>query len=76
MRGLAAGLILLIALNGAPRGARQAAYTPPQASADVLRGVDFSTARPLDETYRAEFDRCDRENNLRGRADDPIRQVQ
>jgi hypothetical protein len=56
----------LIALYGALHGARQATYTPPPASATVLRGVDFSAARPLDEAYRAEFDRCDRENIFEG----------
>lgn len=66
MRRLTAGLILLIALYGAPRAARQATYMPPPASATVLRGVDFSAARPLDEAYRAEFTRCDRENIFEG----------
>lgn len=62
MSGLATGLILLIALYGSPPAARQALYAPPPASAAAVRGVAFSAARPLDEPYRAEFSRCDREN--------------
>lgn len=62
MKSLVAAAMMLAALYVAP----PPAYTPPPASASVLRDVDFAAARPLDENYRAEFDRCDRENIFRG----------
>lgn len=66
MKSLIALTLIFAALYGAPRAARPFAYTPPPASAAALRDVDFAAARPLDEDYRAQFDRCDRENIFRG----------
>lgn len=66
MKSLIAAAVVLFAFYGPPRMAQPPRYTPPPASAGVLRVVDFSAARPLDEDYRAEFDRCDRENIFRG----------
>ena len=66
MRRLIAAAVLLFTLYGAARTAQPPTYTPPPASADALRDVDFAAARPLDEDYRAQFDRCDRENIFRG----------
>jgi hypothetical protein len=34
-------------------------HVPPAASADLLRGVDFSKAKPVDEEYRKQFVACD-----------------
>jgi hypothetical protein len=39
-----------------------AQYSPPPASAKVLSEINFRDASSVDEKYRAEFDRCDREN--------------
>lgn len=61
MKSLIVGAVLLLAAAAAPP-----AYTPPPASADAVRDVDFSAASPLDEDYRAQFERCDRENIFRG----------
>jgi hypothetical protein len=33
--------------------------------AQVLAGINFDSATPVDESYRAEFDRCDRENKFK-----------
>jgi hypothetical protein len=37
----------------------QTAYTPPALSADALRGIDFSKAKPVDEDYRQTYEKCD-----------------
>jgi hypothetical protein len=66
MKSLITAAMMLVAVYSAPRVARQTGYTPPPASADVLRGIDFASANPLDEAYRGEFDRCDRENIFKG----------
>lgn len=66
MRTLLTTTVMLLALYGAPRTVQPPRYAPPPASAGVLRDVDFASARPLDEDYRAQFDRCDRENIFRG----------
>jgi hypothetical protein len=58
--------MMLAALSSVPRPAQTPTYMPPPASAGVLRDVDFASARPVDEAYRAEFDRCDRENIFKG----------
>jgi hypothetical protein len=44
----------------------QSTYTPPTASARALEGIDFRSAVSIDESYRAEFARCDRENIFEG----------
>jgi hypothetical protein len=67
MKSLFAAALLLAALSAAPRTPPQPpVYAPPPASASALRDVDFAAARPLDEDYRAQFARCDRENIFRG----------
>ena len=66
MRILITITMMLAALCGATGIAQRTRYTPPAASAAVLRDIDFDSARPLDEAYRAEFDRCDRENIFEG----------
>lgn len=62
MKSLIIGAVLFLAVSST----QPPPYTPPPASAAVLREVDFSAAHPLDEDYRAQFDRCDRENIFRG----------
>lgn len=62
MKSLISTIVILVALLGA----QPTRYTPPPDSAGVLRGVDFASARPVDEDYRAEFDRCDREDIFEG----------
>jgi hypothetical protein len=67
MKSIIVVTLLLSALYAAPRAARPpASYTPPAASAGAVRDVDFAAAAPLDEDYRAQFERCDRENIFRG----------
>ena len=41
-------------------------YQPPEASRALLETIDFAAAAPVDEGYRAEFQRCDDENKFRG----------
>ena len=45
----------------------QQPYSPPPASAEVLARIPFQQATPVDEAYRAEFDKCDRENVFEGK---------
>jgi hypothetical protein len=66
MKSLIIGAVLLFAASGAT-APQLPVYTPPTASAGAVRDVDFSAARPLDEDYRAQFARCDRENIFRGK---------
>jgi hypothetical protein len=40
-------------------------YVPPADSSNLLSGIDFSKATPVDEAYRAEFKRCDDQNKFR-----------
>lgn len=65
MRSLIIGAVLLLATT-APATPQAPLYVPPPASAGGVRGVHFSAASPLDEDYRAQFARCDRENIFRG----------
>src|SRR5690242_13739854 len=53
-----AGLVFACLALGLPT--RQAmAYDPPAPSLPLLRGVDLTTATPLDENYRLQFVACD-----------------
>jgi hypothetical protein len=61
-----AATILLVAPFSAPNTATSESYNPPQSSAGVLHEIDFANALPVDEEYRSEFGRCDRENIFRG----------
>jgi Fungal chitosanase of glycosyl hydrolase group 75 len=61
-----AATFLLAAPFGASHTASPESYSPPQASAGVLSEIDFASALPVDEEYRGEFGRCDRENIFRG----------
>ncbi len=67
MKSLFTAALMLAALFAAPPTPTPPppTYTPPPASASAVRDVDFAAARPLDEDYRAQFDRCDRENIFR-----------
>jgi hypothetical protein len=49
-------------LAGPPR------YSPPPASAGAVGGIDFNSAVAIDESYRAEFDRCDRDDVFEGQS--------
>jgi Fungal chitosanase of glycosyl hydrolase group 75 len=66
MKSLIAATVILVALYSAPRIAHQTRYMPPPASAGVLRDIGFTSASPVDKSYRAEFDRCDREDIFEG----------
>jgi hypothetical protein len=66
VKNFIAATILLAASFSAPHTAPPESYSPPQDSADVLREIDFANALPVDEEYRGEFGRCDRENIFRG----------
>ena len=41
-------------------------YLPPSASAAQVARINFHAAIPVDESYRAQFDRCDREDIFNG----------
>ncbi len=56
--------ILIASLVG---GAHAADYTPPAASAEILKSINFGAAVPIDEDYRAQFKRCDDANVFRDR---------
>jgi len=60
---------LLAALALATLASQARAYDPPAKSADLLKGVDFSNAVPLDEPYRLEFVACDGGNAGQGEKD-------
>jgi hypothetical protein len=42
-------------------------YSPPASSAQVLAGIKFENTTPVDESYRAEFDRCDAHDKFKTR---------
>lgn len=44
----------------------QSSYSPPSQSATALQSIPFDRAVPIDEAYRKEFERCDRENIFKG----------
>ncbi len=60
---------LLASLAFATLASQGLAYDPPETSADLLTGVDFSAAVPLDESYRREFVACDGGNAGQGEKD-------
>ena len=49
-------LVLALLTMQAPSAS---SYDPPPASSALLRGIDFTSATPLDEDYRREFQGCD-----------------
>jgi Fungal chitosanase of glycosyl hydrolase group 75 len=69
-KGCKFGLAMLsvVILNCLVAVSQQTVYTPPPASAPLVRGIRFEDAAPIDESYRAEFDRCDREDRFRDQA--------
>ena len=56
-------IIMLITALGALMLAPQ--YSPPASSAQVLAGIKFENSTPVDESYRAEFDRCDTQDRFK-----------
>src|ERR1043166_2854506 len=50
--------IMVVTSVGALMLALPPRYSPPGSSAQVLARINFETAAPVDESYRAEFDRC------------------
>lgn len=67
MRKIICAAFILVLIYTPARLAQLTPYTPPPSSASVLEGIKFTSASPLNEAYRAEFDRCDRENIFKGR---------
>jgi hypothetical protein len=55
---------ICVALAAMP--ATAADYRPPQVSQPLLTAIDFQAAQPIDEDYRAQFQRCDDKNEFRG----------
>src|SRR5689334_12251524 len=45
----------------------QDSYTPPQASRAAVDGVDFASAEPVGQKYRARFGECDASNTCDGK---------
>jgi hypothetical protein len=64
-RALSLGILVACVIGLAPRAQAQQ-YEPPAASRNLLRGIDFAHAAPVDEDYRAEFKRCDDQDVFRG----------
>lgn len=62
MRRMVLGVMSLLLIYPAARIAQSPVYAPPPASVPVLAGIQFPSAVPVGETYRGEFERCDREN--------------
>lgn len=48
----------------------QSSYTPPSESAGPLQGINFRKAKPVDENYRAIFEKCDKKSGSHC-SDDP-----
>ncbi len=68
MRKITLIAVIALAIVSPPaRMAQLPGYSPPAASMMVLEGINFAGATPVDESYRAEFDRCDRENIFKGK---------
>jgi len=62
-------LISAIAVAGllvSPTLGRHAPYQPPAASGAIVSRIKFTEATPLDQSYKAEFDRCDRSDMFEG----------
>lgn len=66
MKSFSLVVILLALLYSAPKFVMPQQYVPPPASAPLLQGINFTNASPVDEAYRAEFERCDREGIFEG----------
>lgn len=66
MRRMLLATMSLMLLYPASRIAQAPVYTPPTASVAVLAGIKFATATPVNEAYRGQFERCDRENIFNG----------
>jgi hypothetical protein len=67
MKRLIAAAVASLIFCSPPLLARAPQYTPPPASAGALSGIAFANASPVNEAYRTEFDRCDREDIFKGR---------
>ena len=61
-------LIVMIAFSALVilASAAQQPYTPPPASSQVLARIPFRQPTPIDEVYRGEFVKCDREDVFEG----------
>ena len=59
-------LLVLLVFTPSLALAQSSVYTPPTESVAVLKDIQFNQAVPLDEAYRKEFERCDKENIFNG----------
>src|SRR4051794_1906660 len=46
--------------------ARAQGFTPPAASAPLLKGIDFSKAKPIGERFSKRFKECDTKDTCEG----------
>lgn len=61
-----AGIYLILMSSFVSPAFAQVSYTPPAQSASVLQDIPFNQAVPVDESYRKEFENCDKNNTFRG----------
>jgi hypothetical protein len=60
------GIYLILVSFIVPPAFAQVSYPPPSQSMTVLKDIPFNQAVPVDETYRKEFEKCDKKNIFRG----------
>ena len=61
-----AGIYLILMGSFLSPAFAQVSYTPPTQSASVLQDIPFNQAVPVDEAYRKEFEKCDKNDTFRG----------
>jgi hypothetical protein len=68
MKKVIVAVVAALSLRSYSPMARQPTYSPPPASAGAVGGIDFNSAVAIDESYRAEFDRCDQHDVFEGQS--------
>jgi hypothetical protein len=61
-----AGISLILLSSFVSPAFAQVSYTPPAQSASVLQDIPFNQAVPVDESYRKEFENCDKNGTFFG----------
>jgi hypothetical protein len=61
-----AGIYLILMSSFVSPAFAQVSYTPPAQSVSVLEDIPFNQAVPVDESYRKEFENCDKNDTFRG----------
>lgn len=61
------GIVVFLVITLLPTiNLAQSSYSPPSQSANALTGISFDQAILIDESYRKEFEQCDKKNIFKG----------